>query len=96
MFFSQRTVGRGPGEVEIYELGPAARANMSRDVGYMNHKSPNGYLLEGLSMQFRPVLDGVTHHPAVDVVEWLVVSPLILNVVDFEPDIRRNPVTTMS
>lgn len=50
-----------------------------------------GGLLETLPVQPGPISDGVAHHAAMDVVEWLMVGPVFLDVVHFEPDVRGNP-----
>ena len=48
-------------------------------------------LLEALTDQTRPVLDGVAHEAAVDVVEFLMVCPLRFHIVDLEAYIRWHP-----
>lgn len=50
-----------------------------------------GDLLEALTDQTRPIFDGVAHEAAVDVVEFLMVCPLGLHIVDLEAYIRRHP-----
>lgn len=43
-----------------------------------------GYVLEALFTQTSPVSDCRTHVATVDVVKWLVISPIGFDVVDFE------------
>lgn len=48
-------------------------------------------LLEALAEQFGPVFDTVADDAAVDEVEFLVIGPLLFDVVDFEADVWRYP-----
>lgn len=49
------------------------------------------HILEALPVQLWPVMDGVAHHPTVDEIKRLVVRPIVLNIIDFEADVRGNP-----
>lgn len=51
------------------------------------------YSLIAVTDKFRPVANGRRHAAGVYVVKLLGVGPSRLDVVNFEPDIRRNPVT---
>lgn len=53
-------------------------------------------LLKALPLQPRPVSDGIAHEAAVNVVERLMVSPVILDVVDFEVNVRGYPAADVS
>ena len=43
----------------------------------------------------RPVLDGISHESAVDIIKLLAVRPFQLNVIDFEADVGRYPAITL-
>ena len=54
------------------------------------------YLLEALLDEARPIVDGVAHAAAVDVIKFLAVGPVGFSVVDFESDVWRDPEVFLS
>jgi hypothetical protein len=50
-------------------------------------------VLEALAEQFGPVFNAETHEAGVDKVEFLVIGPLFFDVVNFEFDVWRNPLS---
>ena len=51
-------------------------------------------VLKALAEQFGPVFDAEAHEAGVDEVEFLVIGPLFFDIVNFEFDVWRNPLST--
>ena len=83
-----------PGLVCLFEFH---LADLGLNCGYASKRTlreaigNRGNLLEALADQTRPVLNGVAHEAAVDVVEFLIICPLSFHIVDLEAYIRRYP-----
>lgn len=81
----EATVCTRPLDVEIDELGVATRLGVAADLSdRYSITLGEGYVLEAVFAQTSPVADCGTHVATVDIVKWLLMSPIGFDVVNFE------------
>ena len=94
------SVEGSPSDVEIDVFDPATRFCMPGEGTVSGPLQPCCYmieskdsLLEALANQTWPVFNCIPHEAAVDVVEFLMISPLCFNIVDLETNVGRYPLS---